>query len=155
MESSPQTSPSIQEKVTSESSPYTNGNHSSMDTNYVPTSTPTNTMNNSEEPKPKKKTVDLLFEMKQHKLPNEKQGKKIQQQHGRQRAQHKKRALDYFSMANFIDQAFGLNKDDLEKQLESNGYHTSSSSTPQVIIQMNSIYTNREISFLDFANVLQ
>jgi hypothetical protein len=69
--------------------------------------------------------------MKQHKTPDEKQGKTIQQQFGRKRIQHRKRALDYFSMANFVDQAFGLDKNDLEKQTSSNGYHTSSS-TPQV-----------------------
>jgi len=70
--------------------------------------------------------------MKQHKTPDEKQGKKIQQQFGKKRAQHRKRALDYLSMANFVDQAFGLDKNDLEKQISSNGYHTSPS-TPQTL----------------------
>ncbi|CAF4094082.1 unnamed protein product [Rotaria sordida] len=82
--------------------------------------------------KPTKKTVDLLFEMKQHKTLHERQAKQIQQQFGRKRAQHKKRALDYFSMANFVDQAFGLDKSELIKQISPNGYH-SSSSTPQTL----------------------
>jgi ABC-type phosphate transport system auxiliary subunit len=82
--------------------------------------------------------------MKQHKTLEEKQAKQIQQQFGRKRAQHKKRALDYFSMANFVDQAFGIEKDELEKPVSSNGYHTSSSTTPQVNIQ---IYLTKKQQF--------
>jgi hypothetical protein len=70
--------------------------------------------------------------MKQHKSVEEKQAKKIQQHFGKKRAQHRKRALDYLSMANFVDKAFGLEKSELEKQISSNGYHTSSSTSPQV-----------------------
>jgi len=85
--------------------------------------------------------------MKQHKTPDEKQGKKIQQQFGKKRAQHKKRALDFFSMANFVDQAFGIDKDELKKQISFNGYHTSSSSTPQVNTSRNLFYTNKKKEF--------
>jgi hypothetical protein len=93
--------------------------------------------------------------MKQHKTPDEKQGKKIQQQFGKKRAQHKQRALDFFSMANFVDQAFGIDKDELKKQILSNGYHTSSSSTPQVNTSRNLFYTNKKKnSFLDFTNII-
>lgn len=116
--------------------PHTNGSNSSICIDYVPRSSlpvSADLIKTPDENNSKKKTVDLLFEMKQHKNPEEKLGKRIQQKHGRRREQNRKRALDYFSMANFVDQAFGLNKEDLEKQItSSNEYHTSSSSTPQV-----------------------
>mgnify|MGYP007096996251 CR=1 FL=1 len=140
--SSHQTPSIIEEKQKIESPlPHTNGSNSSVCIEYTPRSSlPSSDENNS-----KKKTIDLLFEMKQHKNPEEKLGKRIQQKHGRRREQNRKRALDYFSMANFVDQAFGLNKEDLEKQIaSSNEYHTSSSSTPQVnsIRKMNDITDN-------------
>ena len=105
-----------------------NDSNSSFHVADVP---PTTVVKQSKERKTKKKTVDLLFEIKQHKSPNERPTKKIQQQFAKKRAQHRKRALDYLSMANFVDQAFGLDKNELKKQISSNGYHTSSS-TPQV-----------------------
>ncbi len=91
--------------------------------------------------------------MKQHKNPEEKQAKKIQQQFGKKRAQHRKRALDYFSMSNFVDQAFGIDKPELEKQISSNGYHTSSSTTPQVNIK-SFIVTKTKPSVIDFTNIV-
>ena len=108
-----------------------NGSNSSIRINYIPTPTPIDEVKKPSPTKEKKKTIDLLFEMKQHKTPEEKQGKKIQQQFGKKRAQHKKRAIEYLSMANILDQAFGLDKAELEKQISPNGYHTSPS-TPQV-----------------------
>jgi len=128
-----QTQSIIEEKKTADPLPRVNGSNSSVRIHYVPTPVSTDVVKKPEETKNKKKTIDLLFEMKQHKTPEEKSGKKLQQQFGKKRAQHRKRALDYFSMANFVDQAFGVDKDDLEKQISSNGYHTSSS-TPQVNI---------------------
>lgn len=125
----------VVEKQTVESLPHTNGSNGSVRINYVPRSSlpQPEIIKTPNENIAKKKTVDLLLEMKQHKNPHEKLGKKIQQQHGRKRAQNRKRALQYFALTNFVDQAFGLNKEDLEKQITStNGYHTSSSSTPQV-----------------------
>jgi hypothetical protein len=86
--------------------------------------------------------------MKQHKTPDEKQGKKLQQQFGKKRVQHKKRALEYLSMANFVDQAFGLDKaNDLDKQISSNGYHTSSS-TPQVNTKMGFFFARTKKEFI-------
>lgn len=135
--------PITEEKKLTESLPYVNGSNSSVRIVYVPTpepsesisiATPTNGIPKSPASKSKKKTIDLLFEMKQHKPPEEKQGKKIQQQFSKKRAQHKKRALDYFSMANFVDQAFGLDKEELVKQFSSNGNHTPSSA-PQVDLE--------------------
>jgi hypothetical protein len=134
--------------------PLVNGSNSSIRIHYIPTPAPTNVVKKPEQTKPKKKTIDLLFEMKQHKTPDEKGGKKIQQQFGKKRVQHKKRALEFFSIANFVDQAFGLDKDDLNKQISSNGYHTSSS-TPQVNTKMVFFITrNRKNSFLDFTNIV-
>ena len=127
----------IEEKEETVSLPHVNGSNSSVRILYVPTPVPiepilpTNGVEKSTGTKSKKKTIDLLFEMKQHKTPEEKEAKKIQQQFGRKRAQHKKRALDYFSIANFVDQAFGLDKEELQKQFSSNGNHTPSSD-PQV-----------------------
>lgn len=124
--------PIVEDRQPVESSPHTNGSNSSVRIEYVPRSTLTqpDIIKTPDENTPKKKTVDLLFDMKQHKNPHEKLGKRIQQQYGRKRAQNRKRALDYFSMTNFLDQAFGLNKDDLEKQItSSNEYQTSSSSS--------------------------
>ena len=86
----------------------------------------------SEPPMKTKKTVDLLFEMKQHKIPGEKRLKTAQQRFGKKRAQHRKRALDFILMADYVDHAFGLDKDELKKVIASNGHPTSSSSTPQV-----------------------
>lgn len=140
----PPTQPITEVNKPSESLPHVNGSNSSVRIVYVPTSeltesvsnsSPTNGVQKPPASKSKKKTIDLLFEMKQHKTPEEKEGKKIQQQFGRKRAQHKKRALDYFSMANFVDQAFGLEKKDLEQQFSSNGNHTPSSA-PQVHLPM-------------------
>ncbi|CAF1415212.1 unnamed protein product [Adineta steineri] len=125
-----------EEKDTTNPLPLVNGSNSSVRIQYIPTpvatdvikdSTKTNNNNNN-----KKKTIDLLFEMKQHKTVEENQAKKIRQQLGKKRAQHKKRALEYMSMANFVDQAFGLDKNDLENQIASNGNHSSSSS-PQTL----------------------
>lgn len=131
----------IEEKEETVSLPHVNGSNSSVRIVYVPTPAPIEPIPNSEPStngvekstgtKSKKKTIDLLFEMKQHKTPEEKEAKKIQQQFGRKRAQHKKRALDYFSIASFVDQAFGLDKEELQKQFSSNGNHTPSSD-PQV-----------------------
>ena len=78
-----------------------------------------------------KKTVDLLFGMKQYKAPEEKQAKKLQQQFAKKRAQHRKRALASISMANFIDQAFGVTQSDIEKQISESEYQLTIS-TPQV-----------------------
>lgn len=116
-----------------ESLPLVNGSNSSVRIQYIPTSEPVNIVEQPKEIKTKQKSLDLLFEMKQHKTPAEKQGKKIQQQFNKRRAQHRKRALEYFSMTNFLDQAFGVSKEELEKQVLSTDYDTSSSS-PQVNI---------------------
>ncbi|CAF3623468.1 unnamed protein product [Rotaria socialis] len=114
--------------------PLVNDSNSSVRIHYVPTITKTTDVAKiSDEAKNSKKTVDLLFEMKQHKTPEERQAKKIKQQFSKKRSQHKKRALDYFSMANFVDQAFGIDKNELEKQISPNGYHASSSNTPQTL----------------------
>lgn len=133
LEPEPEPQPIIEAEKPVESLPYVNGSNSSVRIHYIPSSVFSDVVEKPEEPKVQKKTIDLLFEMKQHKSPNEKQGKKIQQQFNKKRAQHRKRALDYFSMANFVDQAFGLSKEDLEKQISLNGYDTSSS-PPQVNI---------------------
>jgi hypothetical protein len=146
-EPSSQAQPIIEEKKPTESLPHVNDSNSSVRIHYVPTPVPTDVVKKPEETKTKKKTVDLLFEMKQHKTPDEKQGKKIQQQFSKKRAQHRKRALDYFSMANFVDQAFSLDRNDLEKQISSNGYHTSSSTTPQVNTSVNLFYKDRKNFF--------
>ena len=87
--------------------PLINDRNSSFHVHDVPTTTVIDRVKQPNEIKTKKKIVDLLFEMKQHKTPNEIQAKKIQQQFAKKRARHRKRALDYFSMANFVDQAFG------------------------------------------------
>jgi hypothetical protein len=126
----------IEEKSTTPLTPLINGNHSSIDAVEHPPS-PVPPIDAAEKPveikaKPKK-TLDLLFEMKQCKEPGEKLGKKIQQQFGRKRAQHRKRAMDYNSLANFVDHAFGLDRQELEKQISSSECQTSSSSTPQVL----------------------
>ncbi|CAF5146218.1 unnamed protein product, partial [Rotaria magnacalcarata] len=123
-----------EEKTSITTLPLINNSNSSVRIHYVPTTTKTTDIPKiSDETKNSKKTVDLLFEMKQHKTPEERQAKKIKQQFSKKRSQHKKRALDYFSMANFVDQAFGIDKNELEKQISPNGYHASSSNTPQTL----------------------
>lgn len=113
--------------------PLINGNHSSIAVEHPPSPVLADPAEQPIEIKAKpKKTLDLLFEMKQCKEPGEKLGKKIQQQFGRQRAQHRKRAMDYNSLANFVDHAFGLDRQELEKQISSNECQTSASSPPQV-----------------------
>lgn len=108
------------------------GNSTPIQYHSSTTTTP-KTTSTSNETKNMKKTIDLLFEMKQHKAPNERQEKKLKQQFAKNRAQHRKRALEYFSMANFVDQAFGIEKNELEKLISPNEYQTSSSTTPQVV----------------------
>ena len=111
----------------------TNGNHSSVRVERPPSPELPDPLEKPLEIKAKpKKTIDLLFEMKQCKAPEEKQGKKIQQQFGRKRAQQRKRAMGFNALATFVDQAFGLERPELTKQLSSNDCQSSSSSTPQV-----------------------
>ncbi|CAF2724945.1 unnamed protein product [Rotaria sp. Silwood2] len=131
-ESLPQAKTTNEENKPTETLPLINDTNSSINIQSIPATISTDEVKTTNETKTTKKTIDLLFEMKQHKSPGERQAKKIQQQFGRQRAQHRKRALDYFSMANFVDQAFGLDKSELLKQTSPNGYH-SSSSTPQTL----------------------
>ena len=122
------------EPVVTEAEPPINGNHSSIAVEDPSSPVLADPAEKPAEIKAKpKKTLDLLFEMKQCKDPGEKLGKKIQQQFGRQRAQHRKRAMDYNSLANFVDHAFGLDRQELEKQISSNECQTSASSPPQVL----------------------
>lgn len=67
-----------------------------------------------------KKTLDLLFEMKQCKTPGERQAKKVKQEFAKRRAQHRKRAICGLALANYVDQAFGLDRATLEKQISTN-----------------------------------
>ncbi|CAF3340499.1 unnamed protein product [Rotaria sp. Silwood1] len=131
-ESLQQTQITNEKYTTTETIPLVNDNNSSISIQTIPTVISTDRIKTTNETETKKKTVDLLFEMKQHKSLAERQAKKIQQQFGRKRVQHRKRALDYFSMANFVDRAFGLDKNELLEQTSPNGYH-SSSSTPQTL----------------------
>ncbi|UJR25102.1 hypothetical protein I4U23_006462 [Adineta vaga] len=126
--------PIIEEKKPVEPLPLVNGSNSSVRIQYVSTPILSDVEKSSNEQKTPQKTIDLLYEMKQHKTIEEQQAKKIQQQFGRKRAQHRKRALSYLSMASFVDHAFGLDKNELEKQLATNGHHSSSSSSsPQTL----------------------
>lgn len=136
--------------------PHVNGSNSSVRVVYVPSPTlSTNGVEKSNRSKSKTKTIDLLFEMKQHKTPEEKQAKKIHQQFGRKRAQHKKRGLEYFSIANFVDQAFGLDKQELQQQFSSNGNHTPTSD-PQVDYQLISYrQLDQCLSSLDTSIIIQ
>lgn len=108
-----------------------------------------------EPPVKMKKTVDLLFEMKQHKVPGEKRLKTAQQKFGKKRAQHRKRALDFILMADYVDHAFGLNKDELKNQISSNGHQTSSSSTPQVSGEHIVCTIGYDVLLLGVANFVQ
>ncbi|CAF1413679.1 unnamed protein product [Adineta ricciae] len=126
---------SIEKTNSVESQPVINDSNASTRIHYVSTPVSSDIEKPSSEKQTPQKTIDLLFEMKQHKTVQEKEAKKIQQQYGRKRSQHRKRALSYFSIATFVDRAFGLNADETEKQTTTNGHHSSSSSasSPQTL----------------------
>ena len=133
-----------------------NGNHqvtAAMDTSFTVTADPVSKLD--EPPVKMKRTVDLLFEMKQHKMPGEKRLKTAQQKFGKKRAQHRKRALDFILMADYVDQAFGLDKDELKQVIASNGHQTSSSSTPQVSDEHISSTIGSDTLLLGVANLVQ
>jgi hypothetical protein len=149
----PQTEIIIEEKQTPVSLPLVNGSNSSVRVQYVPSAISPDVVAKTNGTNKKKKTVDLLFEMKQCKTLGEKQAKKIQQQFGRNRAQHRKRAMHFISMGDFVDHAFGLDKNELEKQLSSNENHSSSSS-PQVNLEIGFRIREKNVLFLDFTNII-
>ncbi|CAF1622689.1 unnamed protein product [Adineta ricciae] len=126
---------SIEKTNSVESLPFINDSNASTRIHYVSTPVSSDIEKPSSEKQTPQKTIDLLFEMKQHKTVQEKEAKKIQQQYGRKRSQHRKRALSYFSIATFVDRAFGVGADELEKQTTTNGHHSSSSSasSPQTL----------------------
>ena len=133
-EPSPKVPVAIEKTNSTEPLPRVNGSNASTRIQYVSTPVSSDMEKPPNEKQTPQKTIDLLFEMKQHKTVEEKEAKKIQQQYGRKRSQHRKRALSYFSIATFVDRAFGLDTDGVEKQGTTNGHHSSSSSasTPQV-----------------------
>lgn len=81
----------------------------------------------------KKKTLDLLLEMKQFKSANEQPNKKVRQQIAKKRSQHRKRALLSLSIGNFLDNAFGLTQSDNETSDTVKSHQAKSApSTPKV-----------------------